>query len=171
MRTGRVPASRRRASALRDHSARSPDSTPVSGLSIPWDLAFAPDGTMLFTQRAGVLSSRLADGTVQTVDADFAEVLSTGENGLMGIVVDPDFACQPALLHLSGTHRARDAGDRLDHQCCLHDCHPGRRSPCRGYASLPAPMVFTAVAGCASGRKAICGSRPGTRQPGRCRKT
>ena len=67
-------------------------STPVSGLSIPWDLAFAPDGTMLFTQRAGVLSSRLADGTVGTVDADFAEVLSTGENGLMGIVVDPDFA-------------------------------------------------------------------------------
>ena len=67
-------------------------STPVSGLSIPWDLAFTPDGTMLFTQRAGVLSSRLADGTVGTVDADFAEVLSTGENGLMGIVVDPDFA-------------------------------------------------------------------------------
>ena len=67
-------------------------STPVSGLSIPWDLAFTPDGTMLFTQRAGVLSSRLAEGTVRTVDADFAEVLSTGENGLMGIVVDPDFA-------------------------------------------------------------------------------
>ncbi len=67
-------------------------STPVSGLSIPWDLAFTPDGTLLFTQRAGVLSSRLADGTVGTIDADFAEVLSTGENGLMGIVVDPDFA-------------------------------------------------------------------------------
>ena len=67
-------------------------STPVSGLSIPWDLAFTPDGTMLFTQRAGVLSSRGADGTVETVDADFADVVSTGENGLMGIVVDPDFA-------------------------------------------------------------------------------
>ena len=67
-------------------------STLVSGLSIPWGLAFTPDGTLLFTQRAGVLSSRLADGTVGTIDADFAEVLSTGENGLMGIVVDPDFA-------------------------------------------------------------------------------
>ena len=25
----------------------------VSGLSIPWGLAFAPDGTMLFTQKSG----------------------------------------------------------------------------------------------------------------------
>ena len=38
--------------------------TLVSGLSIPWDIAFTPDGTMLFTQRAGVLSSRLPGGTV-----------------------------------------------------------------------------------------------------------
>ena len=66
--------------------------TLVSGLSIPWDIAFTPDGTMLFTQRAGVLSSRLADGTVQTVTADFGDLFARGETGLMGIVVDPRFA-------------------------------------------------------------------------------
>ena len=44
--------------------------TVVSGLSIPWDIDFAPDGTMLFTERRGVLSARLTDGTVQTVSAD-----------------------------------------------------------------------------------------------------
>ena len=66
--------------------------TLVSGLSIPWDIAFTPDGTMLFTQRAGVLSSRLADGTVQTIDADFSDLFASGETGLMGIVVDPSFA-------------------------------------------------------------------------------
>ena len=65
--------------------------TLVSGLSIPWDIAFTPDGTMLFTQRAGVLSSRLADGTVQTIDADFGDLFASGETGLMGIVVDPAF--------------------------------------------------------------------------------
>ena len=65
--------------------------TLVSGLSIPWDIAFTPDGTMLFTQRAGVLSSRLADGTVQTIDADFGDLFASGETGLMGIVVDPVF--------------------------------------------------------------------------------
>ena len=65
--------------------------TLVSGLSIPWDIAFTPDGTMLFTQRAGVLSSRLADGTVQTIDAEFGDLFARGETGLMGIVVDPAF--------------------------------------------------------------------------------
>ena len=64
----------------------------VSGRSKPWGIAFAPDGTMLFTQRAGKLSSRLADGTVQRVSADFSDLSRIGNNGLMGIVVDPSFA-------------------------------------------------------------------------------
>ena len=64
----------------------------VSGLSIPWGIAFTPDGTMLFTQRSGVLSARLTDGTVQTVTADFSDLRARGETGLMGIVVDPGFA-------------------------------------------------------------------------------
>ena len=67
-------------------------STLVSGLSIPWDLAFTPDGTMLFTERRGVLSSRGADGTVRTVDAEMGDLFAVGETGLMGIVVDPEFA-------------------------------------------------------------------------------
>ena len=66
--------------------------TLVSGLSIPWDIAFTPDGTMLFTQRRGVLSSRLADGTVQTITAEFGDLFANGETGLMGIVVDPSFS-------------------------------------------------------------------------------
>ncbi len=73
----------------------SPDITVVelvSGLSIPWDIAFTPDGTMLFTQLSGVLSSRLVDGAVQTVSADFSDLSVRGTRGLMGIVVDPDFA-------------------------------------------------------------------------------
>ena len=66
-------------------------STLVSGLSIPWDLDFTPDGTMLFTERRGVLSSRGADGTVRNVGAEMGDLFAVGETGLMGIVVDPDF--------------------------------------------------------------------------------
>ena len=66
--------------------------TLVSGLSIPWDIAFTPDGTMLFTQRAGVLSSRLPAGAVHTITADFSDLYVAGEVGLMAIVVDPGFA-------------------------------------------------------------------------------
>ena len=67
-------------------------STLVSGLSIPWDLDFTPDGTMLFTERRGVLGSRDASGTVRTVTADLGDLFAVGETGLMGIVVDPGFA-------------------------------------------------------------------------------
>ena len=63
----------------------------VSGLSVPWGVAFAPDGTMLFTERGDRLSSRLTDGTVQSVSADFDDLLVSGEAGLMAIVVDPAF--------------------------------------------------------------------------------
>ena len=64
----------------------------VSGLSIPWGIAFAPDGTMLFTERAGRLSVRLADGTVRKVTADLSDLRVATEIGFMAIVVDPGFA-------------------------------------------------------------------------------
>ena len=65
--------------------------TLASNLTIPWDLDFTPDGTMLFTERAGKLSARLTDGTVQAVTAALGDVYAVGESGLMAIVVDPDF--------------------------------------------------------------------------------
>lgn len=63
----------------------------VTGLDIPWDLAFTPDGTMLFTEREGVLSARLTDGTVRPITADLKDVSAAGEGGLMSIAVDPAF--------------------------------------------------------------------------------
>ena len=92
-------ASGKSASAASDQMVGAREAAPgitvvelVSGLNIPWDLAFTPDGTMLFTQRSGVLSARLTDGTVQTVTADFSDRYVSGETGLMAIVVDPGFA-------------------------------------------------------------------------------
>ncbi|MCY3778139.1 MAG: PQQ-dependent sugar dehydrogenase, partial [Candidatus Aminicenantes bacterium] len=67
-------------------------STLVSGLTIPWDLDFTPDGTLLFTEKRGVLSSRGADGAVRRVEAEMGDLFAAGETGLMGLVVDPDFA-------------------------------------------------------------------------------
>ena len=64
----------------------------VTQLHIPWDLAFTPDGTMLFTERAGRLVSRLTNGTVLAVTADFSDLYVVSEAGLMAIVVDPGFS-------------------------------------------------------------------------------
>ena len=52
--------------------------TIASGLTYPWDLDFTPDGTMLFTERRGVLKARLTDGTVREVAADFSDLMVFG---------------------------------------------------------------------------------------------
>ena len=68
--------------------------TIASGLSIPWDVDFLPDGRMLVTERVGrvrVYSSPAAGASlVQTVG--IPGVRAEGEAGLMGIAVDIDFA-------------------------------------------------------------------------------
>jgi glucose/arabinose dehydrogenase/putative cell wall-binding protein len=64
------------------------------GLSIPWDVAFLPDGQMLVTERAGrvrVYASGSPNAAlVRTVT--IPSVRAEGEAGLMGIAVDIDFA-------------------------------------------------------------------------------
>ena len=69
--------------------------THVSGLDQPWDLAFTPDGALLFTEAVGRISV-LADGqrrvlaTVPDVDVD-------GEGGLLGMTLDPSFSSNRTL--------------------------------------------------------------------------
>ena len=64
----------------------------AEGLDHPWDVAQAPDGTLLLDERAGGLTAVLPDGTVRELDADFGDLFATGETGLMGLVLDPGFA-------------------------------------------------------------------------------
>ncbi len=74
----------------------------VTGLSHPWGIDFTPDGTMLFTQRAGVLNARLTDGTVKRVDADLGDLLVDGFAGLQALAVDPDFTTNRRFYTLQG---------------------------------------------------------------------
>src|SRR3954449_9800506 len=64
----------------------------AAGLDHPWDVAQAPDGTLLFDERDGGLTAVLPDGRVQPLDADFSDLFARGETGLMGLVLDPGFA-------------------------------------------------------------------------------
>ena len=79
----------------------------VTGLSHPWGIDFTPDGTMLFTQRAGVLNARLTDGTVKRVDADLGDLLVDGFAGLQALAVDPDFTTNRRFYTLQG-HTGRE---------------------------------------------------------------
>jgi len=66
-------------------------STVLSGLHRPWDLAFTPGGGMLFSERPGPIRFRVASsGAVRTL-ADPSDAFESGEGGMMGVAVDPNF--------------------------------------------------------------------------------
>ena len=67
--------------------------TVKDGLERPWSLNFAPDGRLLFTQKASAKLSSLdlKSGEVKTL-GNVAGVRSDGEGGLMGLELAPDFA-------------------------------------------------------------------------------
>ncbi len=70
----------------------------ISGLQSPWDIAFTPDGVMLFTEKCRGVSARLADGkTVRLFGTSGSALVAPdlfcqGQSGVHGIAVDPDFA-------------------------------------------------------------------------------
>jgi glucose/arabinose dehydrogenase len=64
----------------------------LSGLAVPWDLAFAPDGTLLFTERGGNLRVLRPGSTTSTVLHRPMDISAAGQSGMMGLAVDPDFA-------------------------------------------------------------------------------
>jgi glucose/arabinose dehydrogenase len=65
-----------------------------SGLAIPWDLAFAPDGRMFVTERVGniLVYASGAAGAPQLANNAVANIHASGEAGAMGITLDPAFA-------------------------------------------------------------------------------
>jgi aldose sugar dehydrogenase len=62
----------------------------LGGLANPWDIAFTPEGTMLFTERSGNIDA-LAGGARRVLTRP-ADVFVQGEAGMMGLAVDPGFA-------------------------------------------------------------------------------
>lgn len=79
----------------------------MTGLRGPWDIAFAPDGAMLFTEKCHGLSVRMPDGSVRrlfgngpeyTVAA--ADLFCAGQSGVHGIAVDPGFATGRRFVYL-----------------------------------------------------------------------
>jgi len=71
-----------------------------SGLAIPWDLAFAPDGRMFVTERVGniLIYASAAPNAPQLANVfPVANINASGESGLMGIELDPSFATNNLL--------------------------------------------------------------------------
>jgi glucose/arabinose dehydrogenase len=75
----------------------------LDNLSDPWDIAFTPDGAILFTERCRGLSVRRPDGSIQRLfGRDAARVAAPdlfceGQSGAHGVAVDPSFASNRAI--------------------------------------------------------------------------
>ena len=80
--------------------------TVISGLQVPWSIVWAPDGRMFITERAGrvrvVVNGQLQAQPFYTV----ADVEQSGESGLMGLALHPQFSTTH-FLYLSYAY-ARD---------------------------------------------------------------
>ncbi|HLM25514.1 MAG TPA: PQQ-dependent sugar dehydrogenase, partial [Thermoleophilaceae bacterium] len=104
-----------------------PAQTVASGLEVPWDLAFLPDGRALITERPGRVRLLSARGRLRAEPLAEMEVEDAGEGGLLGVVVDPDFE-RNGFVYLYRTTsggnevaRYRISGDRLEEQAVVLD--------------------------------------------------
>ena len=65
--------------------------TLATGLEVPWEIAFLPDGRALVTERPGRVRLLSSDGTLAPEPVAEVDVDALGEGGLLGLAVDPDF--------------------------------------------------------------------------------
>ena len=74
------------------------DSMIVQGLNFPWEILWGPDNFIWMTERGGKISRvNPATGAVTPVFT-ITEVTSTGEGGLLGMVLHPNFSTNPHVF-------------------------------------------------------------------------
>ena len=79
--------------------------TVISNLEVPWSIVFAPDGRMFFTERPGRVRV-FENGKLRPEPlAVIQDVEPTGESGLMGLTLHPQFA-QNHLLYLAYAYKS-----------------------------------------------------------------
>jgi aldose sugar dehydrogenase len=85
--------------------------TVVGGLEVPWSIVFTPDGRMLFTERPGRVRV-FENGRLRAEPlAVIPDVEPTGESGLMGMTLHPQFAVNH-LLYLAYAYNS-PGGERV----------------------------------------------------------
>jgi len=100
-----------------DSSVRLAVTKVVSGLDHPWDVQPIGQGRLLITERSGRLSV-WAKGKRTTIPLPSGLVWASGETGLMGLAVDPDFRTNRRFYtclgaNISGGHDVRVIAWRL----------------------------------------------------------
>jgi glucose/arabinose dehydrogenase len=96
--------------------------TVMTDLTLPWDMAFLPDGTMFYTEKCDGLSVKMPDGSINallgmTGSAGYAvtanDLFCEGQAGMMGVAVDPDFSSNRFIYVYSTSSMTAPGTNRL----------------------------------------------------------
>ncbi|MDO1451112.1 PQQ-dependent sugar dehydrogenase [Rhodocytophaga aerolata] len=66
-------------------------------LNKPWGIALLPDGRFLITEKEGSMRIVTTDGQLSDKITGLPQVVAKGQGGLLGLVLDPDFATNREL--------------------------------------------------------------------------
>lgn len=97
-------------------------STVLTGRDMTWDMAFLADGTMFFTEKCRGLSVRLANGSVNALlgmrdsrgyPDTAADLFCSGQAGMSGVAVDPDFATNRFVYIFSSSSLTAPGSNRV----------------------------------------------------------
>jgi len=72
----------------------------ASRLTVPWDIAFLPDGRALVTERPGRVRLLSRSGRLRRAPLARVAVQAQGEGGLLGVAVDPRYADGQRFVYL-----------------------------------------------------------------------
>ncbi|MCX2739919.1 PQQ-dependent sugar dehydrogenase [Pontibacter anaerobius] len=85
--------------------------TVVTGLDVPWGMAFLPQGEMLITDRSGVLYRFTQKKQLQEITGG-PKVLAQGQGGLLDVELHPNFA-KNNIIYLSYSAFKEEGGNTL----------------------------------------------------------
>lgn len=84
----------------------------LTGLANPWDIAFAPDTTMLYTERCRGLTARRTDGSTTRLFGTngsvnvASDLVCEGQSGMLGVAIDPSFASNRFVYVFMASNRS-----------------------------------------------------------------
>lgn len=96
-------------------------------LDTPWELAYAPDGRLFFTQRPGVVSV-IENGNNKVWLALDSVALEVGESGLLGITLHPEFS-QNGYVYIGYTYAESKAPLKLVNKLVRYREDPATKTP------------------------------------------
>lgn len=84
----------------------------IENLEIPWSLVFLPDGRALVSERPGRIRL-IKDGKLLEKPYAEIEVSHTGEAGLMGLALHPEFPAKPYVYAMHTYRRGEELYNRV----------------------------------------------------------